>query len=105
MKTSNDECFFCHKPIEGKKYKMESYKHELLGFFCQKCYDDLMELKAGKPDRRAVEYKSPCDPSYFLFKPNVRQDQVCHNAKTECCETCNEGECDLSGMKFKGKKK
>lgn len=38
-----------------------------------------------------------CAPSYFLYKPELKKSELCHNAKTELCQKCQEPECELSG--------
>lgn len=37
--------------------------------------------------------------SYLLFKPSVRYEDICFNARTKLCEKCHQPECDLAGQK------
>lgn len=35
-------------------------------------------------------------PSYFLYKPDLKQEDLCHNANTKLCKKCHQPECDLA---------
>lgn len=34
--------------------------------------------------------------SYFLYKPEIRKRDICHNANSKNCAKCHEPECDLA---------
>lgn len=35
--------------------------------------------------------------SHFLFKPEIRKHEICHNANSKLCAKCHEPECEMAG--------
>jgi len=65
----------------------------------------LLEMSDTIQDEPPVRKCPMCDgrqdqPSWFLFKPAITTESVCHNAGSKNCLLCREPECNLSGMDF-----